>query len=285
MLLLLIMLTTPSQQNPTLENQLSDLLKQAQQKSGFYSPPTPDQQTRAEALFLKTLRGNRRADLKRAWRQLGFQHRTVGDVFVLFEHHNRGRGFYLFREGGTVVPTAIQAPHGFHDLHTDDLVLKLFAESRFQAAAFNTIHRHQTLPGSKTYADLSDLDDSYFQCFTRAWAQLQPARQLLQFHGFAKEKRKEQSAQEAAVILSNGQARPNRAMYVLAGYLNGIGAGPVAVYGRDTMELGSTTNAQARHLIAEGHNRFYHFELNLATRQKLLSNAALRADFLIYFKP
>ncbi|MDJ0840331.1 MAG: hypothetical protein QNK37_27725 [Acidobacteriota bacterium] len=259
-------------------------LNQAQRAAGNFRQPTKSNLQRAETLFLATLNGNRTAALKNDWRLQGFVVEELGDICIVREVANRGRGFYLFRTVETSSDQALQIPHGIHDLDTDLIGLQLFMEGNFRAATWNTIHRRETIPGSKKEADLAHLKDTYLQSFTAAWARHRPNGRILQLHGFAAEKRKEPRARNAAVILSNGTDKPNRATIIMAGYLNGIGAGPVAVYGRDTMELGGTTNAQYLLLSEMKFRRFHHLELSAGLRQRLLKEPGLRRAILEYFR-
>jgi hypothetical protein len=175
-----------------------------------YQPPKPEQLTRAEALFRRTLqRDGNVAELGTNWAALGFELQEIATaketLWLLSEPPGKeqGRGWYLFRiqskasslqsevgesgattldsrfqtlDSGPQTSVALQAPHARNDLHTGKIALRLFLAGEARALAASTLTRH--------VADLAHLENSFFQSFTLAFAQTCPTGLVVQLHGF-----------------------------------------------------------------------------------------------------
>jgi hypothetical protein len=265
---------------PVSELKAARELERAQSNEGVFEQASPAALQKAEGLFVRTISGERSESLKQSWRSLGFVFESLGEVWQLREVRNTGKGWYLFREGPTTVDHAIQIPHGQFDLHTDEIGLKLFFEGRFRAGTWNSLHRYIHVENTDVHGDLAHLESSYLQAFTAAWARAQPLGNVFQFHGFSRKKRKEPNAARAGIILSDGSNQPKQKVKTMVQALRRARLGNVALFGRDTSELGGTINRQ-RHLLAlRQHQGFIHVELSLTCREKMLRTKSFRKRFI-----
>ena len=254
-------------------------------KQGIFVQPEPGRLAEAQRLFVATLEGKITSGLIDRWRAIGMQLERQGEILILQETENRGAGFYLFYLGEDTLDAALQIPHAFFDLHTREIGLKLFLEGRFRVASWNTIHRHHPVQGTEILADLADLQESFLQSLTAAWAVYAKDRPVLQIHGFTNKKRKDPAAARAAIILSNGTKKPHAGLALFASCLTSAGLGPVALYGRDTQDLGGVTNTQNQQLGSSGHRGFVHVELNAKLRDRLRRQKAMRSRFIQCIRP
>jgi hypothetical protein len=261
---------------PARAESLTDLWAAARGKGEFQKPDREELRT-AEKLFKSTLAGKEEtAALKRSWKELHWDLDVSSgdeDVLVLRElaEHRTGRGFYLFRRG-KVPAIALEAPHGTDDLHTGQIALQLFGQGQAAAGAWNSLPR--------AGADLAHLPDSYFQAFTRAFAETHRSGIVLQLHGFEANKRTSTAGMGADVIASNGTKRPPRWVLGAAKCLRENCTEALKVYPTDVAELGGTTNAQSLLLQDLGHDGFLHLEMSLGFRKRLREEGKLREDFL-----
>jgi hypothetical protein len=175
---------------------------------------------------------------------------------------------------GPALDLVWQAPHPRFDLHTGDLVLTWFRESRSRAAMWATHHRFRATAGEVREdpvhpADVAAEPGSLFQAMTVAVAVADPDLRFVQVHGYAAA-----SAPGLEAIVSTGDAGrpPNRLEAPLEGLL-----GEVGIYGDGTLELGGTRNVQGR-MLARWPGRFLHLELSPAARDRLRSDVALRSS-------
>lgn len=196
--------------------------------------------------------------------------------------YKRGRGAYWFRAASpdsdaAARPWLLQAPHGPSDLDTRQIAARLVNEGPFAAAGWNTVRRDAAIEGESEKADLAHLDDTYFNCFTRAFARRFPAGYVIQIHGFGDDEDALPDAGEPDLILSSGSEHA-------AAFLTGLDAclssrltalmvngakADVRVYPAEVHELGGTTNAQAKLLRAMGSDKFLHVEMSRKARELL----------------
>ncbi len=250
----------------------------ASTQGGQYRAPTQPELQQAEALFLQTLtRRGTAQELQRAWATLGIDlvqiHEREEDWWVLREQPEQktGRGFYIFRLAETKA-LVIQAPHSGADHYTGEMALSLLREGAVKAAAWRTVPRQQ--------ADLAHLEGTYFQAFTRAFAQAFPSGTVMQLHGFEQEKREGRSAGDADIVLSNGtQTPPERFRQIGQCWHRTLGV-IVKRYPDDVKDLGATANAQALFFHEMGHTGFLHVEMNTTVRERLQQRKHERALFL-----
>jgi len=250
----------------------------ASTQGGQYHTPTPAELQQAEILFLQTLtRQGTLQELQLAWATLGLElvqvHEGREDWWVLREQpeSKTGRGFYVFRLAGAK-GVVIQAPHSGADRCTGEIALSLLREGVAKAAAWRTVPRQQ--------ADLAHLDATYFQAFTRAFAQTFPSGTVMQLHGFEQEKREGRSAGDADIVLSNGtQTPPERLRQIGQCWHRTLGV-MVKLYPDDVKDLGATANAQAILLHGMGHPGFLHIEMSPNVRERLQQRKSERAMFL-----
>jgi hypothetical protein len=284
LLVLIICQLTLAQQRPSplLVDELENRVRQASRSKVFYDYESlPDQLEQARRLFARTLRGKDSADvLRQSWAGLGFelldfQLDDGSKVWLLSEFQNRqiGRGFYAIRPRSSSV-TAIQAPHSFADLQTRQLAAALFLGGDFRAAAWNTVHRKR--------ADVAHIEASFFNAFTRAFIDVGYDQAVVcQLHGFASDKRSTDAGRRSDLIVSNGSRSPSFWLYHTARQFRA--AFPhldVRLYPDEVVELGGTTNRQARVLRQAGLGRFLHLEMGVKLRKELINSPSSRADYL-----
>jgi len=264
---------------------LEDLL--AARRCADYRPASESELWRAEAAFEDLLQGRDEtpAAANGAWRELGFEALRIAqdDVqwWVVREAagHCRGQGLYLIREG--IAPELmLQVPHGYHDLHTDDIALRLTGTA-VRALAFNTLPRRYAHNGEKRDADLAKRTDSFFVAVTRAFADTFPNGRIVQIHGFSQDKRRTSAGAGAGVIVSAGSHWPSPASEAIAACLQAQVDEPVRLYPRDITELGGTRNLQGRILRERGYGGFVHLELSRAIRERLRTQDRLSAGCLL----
>lgn len=250
----------------------------ASMQGGRYRAPTQPELQRAEALFRQTLLGQGTTqELQQAWATLGIElvqiHGGGEDWWVLQEQpeHKTGRGFYVFRlaEAKALV---IQAPHSGADRYTGEITLSLLREGAAKAAAWRTLPRQQ--------ADLAHLEATYFQAFTRAFAQAFPSGTVMQLHGFEQEKREGRSAGDADIVLSNGTRTPPERLRQIGQCWHRTLGVIVKLYPDDVKDLGATANAQAMLLHGMGYPGFLHIEMSTLVRERLQQRKHERAIFL-----
>jgi hypothetical protein len=269
----LLLLVTGSTRADTLADHWD-----AARRDGKYKPLERDEIKQLEALFKRTLSGKERVeDLAREWARCRFDliaHKEAGiNLLILRETpgHKTGRGFYVFRTDKSH-PIAYEAPHGWDDLHTGPIALRLFVQSTAVAGAWNTVGRAS--------GDLAHLPSSCFQAFTSAFAATYPRGVVVQLHGFDNTRRKSKAAQEADMVVSNGTRRPASWVVAAARRLKADVSANVKLYPSDVTELGATTNAQGELLRGLGHEGFLHVEMSLALRKRLREEAKLREAFI-----
>jgi len=252
---------------------LKETLKAAQK--GEYATPTVTEMREAEALFIRTFKGEQTPALKKAWQTQGFVMKTLsqnGTTFTAIQEtatQRSGRGFYLFRQPASQ-SIALQAPHSFKDLYTGTIARKLMEEGQYVAAGWNTVKRH--------YADMAHLENTIFQAFGRAFAKQYPIGSLVQLHGFAQGKRKTKTGKTADLILSGTTITPSQRVLEIGKCLKSkLTDWIIRIYPNEISELGGTTNSNAEDLRARGFKRFFHVELSKPLRKKLSNNSPVRS--------
>lgn len=253
---------------------LAAALAQASGRARF-APPDGAEMDAAEALFALILREAPDGQIAAAARAAGMRWRALDDRLTLLDElpsRRRGRGFYAFRRPMAGRPV-LQMPHAFKDLRTREIGLAMFAGGDFDAAAWNTVPRRQSLDGRELESDLAHLPASWLSAFTRAIGAGHAARSVIQLHGFDSRRR----GLALAAILSNGSRRPDPALRALATCLEEVVGRPVALFPEQVALLGGTRNAQLAALA--GRQRFVHVEMDRALREALAGTPALLARF------
>jgi hypothetical protein len=242
-------------------------------KNRAYALPEPPQLEQAKGLFQETFtRGQPFSELRMKWAGLGFELNEIAgrsEKYWLLRDHpgrQRGGGWYLFREGGSA-QVCLQAPHARNDLETGLIALKLFSESGARALACSTITRHT--------ADMAHLENTWFQAFTLAFAQVCPTGLVVQVHGFESSSHGEL---QADVVASAAQPSPGAWLENFANALSRKASLDVLVYPRDlkSRKLSGTQNAQARALRELSRCQFLHLEMSLRIRKQLRDDKQLR---------
>jgi len=257
----------------------------AARRCATYAPASMAELRRAEAAFRDLLQRREEAPATpdSAWKELGFETLRVTDNGVTWQvlrearGHCRGQGLYLIREGAAP-ELMLQVPHGYHDLHTDEIALRL-ARTPVRVLAFNSVPRRYSRRGEARDADLAQREDSFFVALTRAFAATFPTGRIVQLHGFSREKRTTPAGAGAAVIVSAGTRWPSPGTEAVAACLQAQVDAPVRLYPRDVRELGGTGNLQGRILRGLAHSGFVHVELSRAMRERLQREDTLSARF------
>jgi hypothetical protein len=252
-------------------------------RSEEYVPPAPEAIALATRLFEGLFRaGEDAARLSPLAREAGLELVEAadrGEVFLVVREPagaRHGRGFFAFRRGAAR-PIVFQAPHSRDDLLTGPLATRLLRESGAAAAAWSTAPRTARTRDPAEPADLARLSESLLGSFTRAFAAVHPKGTVVQLHGFDGEARRSSASAGWRVVLSGGTRSPPEWLLASAPCLEAVLGERVAVFPRDTRELGGTTNAQGKLLRSLGHAGFLHVEMDLETRRRLHEAGALRS--------
>ena len=248
-----------------------------------YRPPTSDEYIRVSGLlgefYPRLLAGATDfADMRPRFRKAGFRLRTLerdGESWVvLYEGGEtwRGTGTYVFRTGREAAPVLLQAPHSYYDIHTGEIVEKLFEETEARAFFFNSLHRyrgarHERVGGTAYPSDLAHDTSSFFHLFMTEYLIHRPDTLVAQFHGYADG---ELEDRDIGVVLSNGSEEPTPFTGRLA---DGLGAvledWEVAIYPDDTDKYAATANIQGRWIRRYGRGHFVHVEFIDELRDQL----------------
>ena len=251
-------------------------------QSPTYQAPSAAELAQAEQLFQRTFTRTTDATLAADWAVLGFQWERVdvnGRTFTVLRERPdqlQGRGFYAFSAAADGAPI-LQAPHPLSDRHTGVIALRLFESGSFTAGAWSTApRRYETDDDQVVNADMAHLPESYWIAFSRAAVRSRPASAVIQWHGFASEKRKTAAGRQAGAIVSAGQQQPTRSAVQTARCLDAVFAEPVLLYPDQIKELGGTTNQIGQVMRALGSTGFVHIELARPLREQLRVNFELQ---------
>lgn len=252
-------------------------------RAEHYVAPAPESLNQLERLFRQTLQTETPLPDATRWLPYGLTLNTAPSanpsVHVLYEQDApAGLGFYLVASNPKY-PVLLQAPHGYKDLETGELLLKLMVEQPFAAGAVNTVPRWYRQGGYKISADFAHLQATPFHAYTEAFAKVYPQGTILQLHGFAQEKRRSAAGRAADVILSAGQAKATPAVDQLHRCLTAALPYNIERYPADVAELGGTTNTIGALLRGMGHEGFVHIEMSYPLRRALLNDASLKQAF------
>ena len=261
----------------SLSTQALDLKSHWQQtRAPHYVAPKPKEVRLAEQLFEQHFNNNWDSELTQAWAQLGFEliENTLNKRKVIIIQENsdnpRGHGFFVFfTEDYT--PSALQIPHGYSDLYTGTIGLRLFAEGRYQAIALNTAHRKK--------ADMAHFHSSYFNAFSHAFARTHRNGRMIQLHGFAQQKRRSTKAKSAHLIISAGSHSPTSHVYAISNCSKHWLQQGVRIYPEEVKELGGTLNVNGAIMRLQGHDGFIHIEMSKPLRNRLRKTPAQRVLF------
>jgi len=241
------------------------------QPTGYAAPSTQELAATRE-LFVRLLRGESGAALAGQARTGGWTLSTGNQAGVTLTVVSeapdtaRGRGLYAFSSRGR---HALQAPHVPTDGLTGEILLRFAADGLPRALAWNTVPRSS--------ADLAHLENTDFQTFALAFAQVHPGEKIMQLHGFDSARRNSAAAAQSGAIVSASHANPSRELRLAVQCLRGKVEPNTTLYGVDVRELGGTTNSIGRALRAGGHDNFIHVEMALALRKRLMADAGERS--------
>jgi hypothetical protein len=260
---------------------------------GVYVPATQADAESSQVLFESLLRGERSEEADTELARLGFRRETLDmggakiTAIIEAEGQRTGKGFYVIKDAAPApsksVPVMLQAPHRFLDHFTGFIAARLFDEGVrsgvFEAAAWNTVPRAYEVDGDRVNADLAHISTSFFNAFTRAFANVYPTSRTVQVHGYNAFRRPVGPARDAVAIVSAGVPVPTEHARDVARCLrDSLSPELVLLYPDDTRELGATTNQNAAALRELGQDGFVHLELSRGLRLRLVQDSSLRAE-------
>lgn len=270
--LVLLCLVGAGVENASADCSLESLWKQAR-RSVSYAEPDPAETALALELFRGLLKGERSEALRDLALRAGMEWREFrgrGESWILLsepEDGRRGRGVYLFPVRPVQGPV-LMIPHGFSDLETDEIGLRLARRGGWAAVAWNSAHRRDR--DGREGGDLAHLERSWFTALSEAAAGVLPAsRAVIQLHGFDAQGREDRGEEPGRILVSSGTALPSAAALALSQCLRVAGIEGVGLYPEQGRGLGGTTNVTGRILRGMGHPGFLHIEMSLELRRAL----------------
>ena len=209
------------------------------------------------------------------WKEIGWELRSIAqsNACVLIELPNQrfGRGVYLIRRGIKSKLT-VQAPHRFYDKKTGVIARKIFEEHDVWAVGSNTANRKKI--------DLAHSDRHYFNAFTEALVEVQSDVAIIQLHGFSSDN-KPVEGKSVSVIVSDTTKFPGRmARETATEFKTRFGKSHTRLFPLEVRWLGGTKNSQGSLARQMGSVRFLHVEMNLEFRQRLVTDASVREQFI-----
>jgi hypothetical protein len=257
-----------------------------------FSPPASDRLLKMRSLVAMLAASNSTgkpiaqqavADARQLDLELVVARDAVGEVWVLREAHERraGDGFYVFRPGGRSL--CVQAPHTFFDQGTGEIALSVFAQTKAACLFVNTVHRYARSTTPDHPADVAHANQTMFRSATEGLLDalrlsdrpsVRPSVRLsiLQVHGFTARRA---IPADVLAIISDGTSRPDpqaAASRLRAALQARLSPGRVFLFGRDTRELGATTNVEGV-LARKAGAAFVHVELSESLRERLRTQA------------
>jgi hypothetical protein len=216
----------------------------------------------------------------------GFRVDALGSNCVaLLEQPNRRHGAAaVVVRTGEARPMAVEVPHSFFDESTLPIGLALFEVAHARALLVNTVHRYRSLAGKEpddaaagddaattANSDVAHAERSFFLSAHEAFVYAFPKGIAVQIHGF-----RDNKADGIDAILSAANTRAT--LEPMAARLREHLGLKVALYPRDTHQLGGTKNAQAQ-LSRRSHQPLVHLELSQTLRQRLVRDKSLMHRF------
>ncbi|WP_459862832.1 hypothetical protein [Endothiovibrio diazotrophicus] len=242
---------------------------------GKFEPAGPAELKAVREEFERLFRGEAEAG---PWEILGFRLTRIGPFWALSEIDKRGRGAYLVRaDGGDGV--ALQAPHRFADPGSGEIALKLMAEGRLAAAAWNSVARQ----GERQRAveqDLARAAASHHTAFARAFARVHAEGRVVQLHRFAADRPTTEAGRGSAMVVGDGGLHPGARLLATAGCLRETLGEGVRHYPFQVRELGGSDNAVGMRLREAGFDGFLHLMLGEDMTARLRERAPERAALL-----
>lgn len=258
-------------------NEIDEELASNSADTTYYSP-NHEELHNAKQVFKWLFQGNAVPH----WHTFGMEVNQTRYGVMISEHdeEKRGQGLFMLRQTNDAKPWLIQAPHADTDLYTGKIASRLYIDGNFRAGQWNTVPRHIKIKGEISKADQAHLAQSYWQEFTRIFAEQHPEGLILQLHGFSQKNRKTEAGVSSDMILSSGTKYPPKWLRQTAVCLKTSLNAVVRVYPYEVKELGGTTNAQGQLLRSMGHSGFLHLEMSKTMRSRLLHQSKLRQKLL-----
>jgi len=216
------------------------------------------------------------------WSAVGMQ-RLVDEELLIFKEvkkEQRGRGLYMLNTGLVESHILLQAPHAKADRYTGELAEQLFFQGNFHGVQWNSVYRYSEIEGMSAKADMAHLEQTYWQVFTRTFANKFAQARIVQLHGYARSKRKSKQGKTSDMILSSGDYFPSPWIQQVAICLKESIPGRVSLFPYDINELGATRNTQGKLLRSLKHKGFLHIEMSLELRKLFLEKTELRQVLL-----
>ena len=231
-------------------------------KASNFQPITPKAYVDSIELFRKVLQKaptpQEVQELSKLGIEIGFQSKTM---IALSTGSSMGQGFFIIRYGlqGSIA-NMLSIPHRFYDKYTGVIGYKLMQKGSYRAIAFNTLHRK--------VVDMAHTPQTLFSAFHIAYGRNYPNESIYQLHGYSPAKRQKSKESKAHMIVSGAKTSPTLKAASLNRCFENQGYFSM-LYGKDTFELGGTTNTQANLLAQIGYNNFIHIEINTLLREAL----------------
>ena len=276
---ILLLMTGVSMDKPIVaaEPTLSEIIHRARyprQKVEFHPPSTPQFETvRMAAKNVEKYAAECNPEAARrinelltsAAMELQVLHSGKTTFWIIKEKEPvyRGSGIYVRRCGADTEPLVVQAPHGYHDLHTGRIARQVFRDAGARWLMLNSLQRYKSRKGETPSDEFHPADAAHnprlmFQAVTRGILEASPTILFAQLHGF------EDRSHGVDVILSDGRRTPQIWSEHLHAAWKPKGL-RVEVYGTNGKGLGATTNVQGNLINAAG-GRFLHVEMTVAVR-------------------
>ncbi|MBN1356757.1 hypothetical protein JXA40_10895 [bacterium] len=192
-----------------------------------------------------------------------------------------GGGFYAVAETPPPVrPALVQTPHARSDAFTGRIGIRVVLKTRSAAFFSSTMPRDRLISGDRDITEISDPAHnarSFFQCATETFARHNPDLLVIQLHGFRKNDERNFDA-----ILSSGQSisRHSELQSRIAECIReNFRDRTIAVFGRDTNELGALTNIQGRYINTKTSGLFLHLEMDWEFRKSIVKAEPMMKRF------
>jgi len=252
-------------------------------RASHYISYTNKQMQLAESIFEQLLSNSLSEKSLSQLRSLNLSISKVNNLLLVSEDlpPYSGQGIYVFRVKAEN-EILLQAPHGYHDLKTGKIAIKMMLENSISALAINTVSRkYKTSAGVINHADMAHLPVSLFMAFSRAFAKVYGNGKIIQLHGFNAEKRAQKQSQKNTasalnIIISNGTRAANQQLILQQTCLDKALSIKTHVYPLDINELGGTKNTIGRAIRQLGFSGFKHIEMSLPVRKKLNRSKKMR---------
>ncbi len=241
----------------------------------------------AESIFEQLLLNQTTEKLRQKLRSLNLTLIETGEFLLISEAQPpyTGQGLYVIRAssaGTPVSPVLLQAPHGYYDLKTGSIAIKIMQENAIRALAVNTVHRRIRYVDKARHtdnknADMAHLSESLLMAFSRAFAKVVDNGRIIQLHGFNADKRPQ--TRQLDMIISNGTSVVSQQLISQKDCIDRALSTSSKIYSLDISILGGEKNRIGQAVRKQDFSGFNHIEMSLPLRKKLNRSARQRRAF------